>query len=156
MRQDGYDLILKNLLKIETGIGKICHYLSKRESFRNPVKKFRASLSEEEKKQAGIFQEIAGKLNAYPEFDVEISLEKERLQDFADQVNPLLKGVTTRELTESADYSIGSTREADLAEANFVSEIRISDMEIPRKIQRKETETVRHKVILHNHTMGVR
>jgi len=149
------DLLLRNLIKIETGLAKVYNRLSTKDNFTPPVRKFWRSLALEEELHADIFDEIRQGMNN-DGIPVTVNIKIEKLKEFVDKVNNLIKKTTSEEFSDSEAYSLGAFIEAELDEAEFVKSIETIDQKFTKMIKKIENDTKKHKVMLVNYSRGVK
>jgi len=155
MQNKEKDMLLKNLIKIETGIAKIYNRLSTKDSFTSPVRNFWRSLALEEELHADIFDEIRQGMNN-DGIPVAINLKIEKLKEFIDKVNSLAKKITSEELSDSEAYSLGALIEMELDEAEFVKKIETIDQKFMKMLKKIENDTKKHRVMLVNYSRGIK
>ena len=149
------DMLLKNLIKIETGLVKVYNRLSMRDSFTPPVRNFWRSLSLEESIHADIFDEIRQAM-INDGIQVSIDIDNEKLKEFVDKVNDYIKKTASEDLSDSDAYSIGAFIEAELDEAAFVKKIETIDKKFTTMLKRIQNDTQKHRVMLVNHSRGIK
>lgn len=154
MSIDNTDRVLANLVKIERGLSKVYRHFSNIESFSNPVKKFWLMLSKEEDKHAELFEAIAKRRGADDSFELSLSTDNDQLKKFVDQVNTLLKEVKNKPPSEVESYSLGAKIEAELNEAQFLSNIATNDPQLLKNLQKIDLDTKKHNMLLINHARG--
>ena len=149
------DLLLGNLVKIESGIAKIYNHFSTKINFTAPVQKFWRSLALEEELHADIFDEFREAMynDGIPGV-IHISIDK--LKEFASKVNRLTKEVTVKKISESEAYSMGALIEAELDEAGFIQMIETTDQKFIGLLKRIENDTKKHRVMLVNYSRGIK
>jgi len=148
--------LLVNLAKIERGISRIYEHLSKIEAFTPPVRQFWRNIMEEERMHEKIFNDIRNRATSDDSFEIEIDTDLEELKLFVKKVNALLERFKKSDITESEAYSVGATLEVEIDEANFLKLIRTNDPEITRMINRIESDTRKHRVMMVNYAKGIR
>jgi len=149
------DLILRNLISVESGIAKIYNRFSTKKSFTASVQKFWRTIALEEELHADIFDEIRQGMNN-DNIPVVVDINMERLKDFVDKINGLVKEVTSEKYTESDAYSMGALIEAELDEAEFIKMIKTTDNKFTDMLKRIENDTKKHRVILVNYSRGIK
>ncbi|MBN1365309.1 MAG: hypothetical protein JW976_10935 [Syntrophaceae bacterium] len=149
------DQLLRNLVKIESGIAKIYNRLSIKEEFTGPVKKFWRSIALEEELHADIFDEIRKGMNDKG-IPVAINIKIEELKKFVYKINEVIKKVTTEKCSESEAYSFGALIEVELDEAEFVKRIETTDAKFIQMLKRIENDTKKHRVMLVNYSRGIK
>jgi rubrerythrin len=149
------DLLLRNLIKIETGIAKIYNRLSIRDNFTPPVRKFWRSLALEEELHADMFDEIRQGMNN-DGIPVSVNIKIEKLKEFVDRVNSLAKKTTSEEFSDSEAYSLGALIEMELDEAEFVKMIETIDQKFIKMLKKIQNDTKKHRVMLVNYSRGVK
>jgi len=150
------DNLLVNLAKIEQGLAKIYEYLSKQEAFTPPVKRFWGSIMEEERVHEKIFKDIRQRANADDSFEIEIDTDLDELKAFVHKLNVLLGGMKRSGVSESEAYSFGATIEVEIDEANFLKKIQTNDPDIAKKVNRVNSDTQKHRVMMVNYSRGIR
>ncbi len=148
--------LLTNLAKIERGISRIYEYLSTREDFTPPVKRFWKNIMEEELVHEKIFKEVQERARTEDAFQIEIDADINDLKAFVAKLNSLLTDIKKPDVSESEAYTVGATIEAEIDEAHFLSMIRTSDPEIDRKVKRIESDTQKHRMMIINYSRGLR
>jgi len=148
--------ILKALERVETGLSRVYNHLAEKAHFTGPVRKFWATIRDEEIMHAKVFSEIREKAQAEQSFDLMIQFDMGTLQGFVEKVNALLDRVKKEDLTESEAYSLAALIEAELNEANFIEGIKTTDPGVTGKIKRIENDTQRHRVVLVNYSRGIK
>ena len=149
------DLILRNLISVESGIAKIYNRFSTKKSFTASVQKFWRTIALEEELHADIFDEIRQGMNN-DNIPVVVDINMERLKDFVDKINGLVKEVTSEKYTESDAYSMGALIEAELDEAEFIKMIKTTDNKFTDMLKRIENDTKKHRVIMVNYSRGIK
>jgi rubrerythrin len=149
------DLILRNLISVESGIAKIYNRFSTKKSFTPPVQKFWRTIALEEELHSDIFDEIRQGMNN-DNIPVVVDIDMERLKEFVDKINRLVKEVTSEKYTESDAYSMGALIEAELDEAEFIKMIKTTDNKFKDMLKRIENDTKKHRVILINYSRGIK
>jgi hypothetical protein len=64
--------------------------------------------------------------------------------------------VKKTDVSESEAYPFGATIEVEIDEANFLKKIKTNDPEIAKKLNRIDSETQRHRVMMVNYSRGIR
>ena len=149
------DVLLKNLIIIESGIAKIYNRLSTKQNFTAPVHKFWRSLALEEELHADMFDEIRQGMNN-DGIPVVININIEMLKEFVRKINSLAKKTTSEEFSDSDAYSLGAVIEAELDEAEFIKMIETSDQKFIKMLKRIENDTKKHRVMLLNYSRGIK
>lgn len=149
------DILLRNLIKIETGLAKIYNQLSTKDNFTPPVRKFWRNLALEEEIHADMFDEIREGMNK-DNIPVAVNIKIEKLKEFVDKVNGLLKNMSAEEISDTEAYSLGAFIEAELDEAEFVRSIETTDQKFINMIKKIENDTKKHKVMLVNYSRGIK
>ena len=57
-------------------------------------------------------------------------------------------------MSEMEAYSLGARIEAELDEANFLSNIKINDQELLKALRKIDVDTRKHKMLLTSHSKG--
>lgn len=149
------DQLLRNLISIESGIAKIYNRLSTKKSFTAPVQKFWRTIALEEELHADIFDEIRQGMNS-DNIPVVISIDMERLKEFVEKINGLVKDVTSEKISESDAYSMGASIEVELDEAEFIKMIETTDQKFTKLLKRIENDTKKHRVMMVNYSRGIK
>ena len=149
------DVLLKNLIIIESGIAKIYNRLSTKQNFTAPVHKFWRSLALEEELHADMFDEIRQGMNN-DGIPVVNNINIEMLKEFVRKINSLAKKTTSEEFSDSDAYSLGAVIEAELDEAEFIKMIVTSDQKFIKMLKRIENDTKKHRVMLLNYSRGIK
>jgi len=150
------DNLLVNLAKIERGMAKIYEYLSQQEAFTPPVKRFWGTIMEEEHIHEKIFKDIREKANNDDSFEIEINTDLDELQTFVHKLNTLLGEMKRSGVSESEAYSFGATIEIEIDEANFLKKIQTNDPDIAKLVNRIDSDTQKHRVMMVNYSRGIR
>jgi rubrerythrin len=106
--------ILKALERLETGLSKVYNHLAEKGHFAGPVRKFWATIRDEEIMHAKAFNEIREKAQADQTFELTVQFDMGTLQDFVEKVNALLDKVKKENITESEAYTLAALIEAEL------------------------------------------
>lgn len=149
------DLLLRNLIKIESGIAKIYNRLSTKDNFTTPVQKFWRSIALEEELHADIFDEIRQRMNN-DGIPVVININMDRLKEFVSKINNLAKEVASEKFSDSDAYSLGTLIETELDEAEFIKMIETTDQKFIKMLKRIENDTKKHRVMLVNYSRGIK
>jgi hypothetical protein len=150
------DNLLKNLAKIEGGIAKIYEYLSKNDAFTPAVKRFWRSIMEEERIHEKIFHDIRKRAMADDAFAIEIDTDLDELKGFVQKLNALLEDIKKLDVSESEAYSAGATIEVEIDEASFLKRIKANDPEVTKMIDRVDSDTQKHRLMMVNYARGIR
>jgi rubrerythrin len=150
------DNLLVNLAKIEGGIARIYEYLSKNDAFTPPVKRFWASIMEEERIHEKIFHDIRERAKADDAFKIEIDTDLDTLKAFVQKLNTVLQDIKKSSLSESKAYSVGATIEVEIDEASFIKLIRANDPQVTKMLQRVDSDTQKHRLMMVNYVRGIR
>lgn len=150
------DNLLVNLAKIERGIARVYEYLSKLETFTPPVRRFWGAIMEEELVHEKIFKDIREKAIADDSFEIEIDTDLDELKAIVQKLNTLLENMKTSDVSEGEAYSFGATIEVEIDEANFLKRITANDPAITKMINRIDSETQKHRVMMVNYSRGIR
>jgi len=150
------DNLLVNLAKIERGMAKIYEYLSQQEAFTPPVKRFWGSIMEEERVHEKIFKDIRQRANEDDSFEIEIDTDLDELKTFVHKLNTLLEEMKRSGVSESEAYSFGATIEVEIDEANFLKKIQTNDPDIAKMVNRVNSDTQKHRVMMVNYSRGIR
>jgi rubrerythrin len=149
------DQLLRNLIRVESGIAKIYNRFSTKKGFTAPVQKFWRTIALEEELHADIFDEIRQGMNN-DNILVVVNINMERLKEFVNKVNRFLKKVMSEEYLESDAYSMGALIEAELDEAEFIKMIETTDQKFIKLLKRIENDTKKHRVIMVNYSRGIK
>ncbi|MFC1869120.1 hypothetical protein ACFL0H_13460 [Thermodesulfobacteriota bacterium] len=149
------DLLLRNLIKIESGIAKFYNRLSTKNSFTGPVQKFWRKIAIEEELHADIFDEIRQGMNN-DGIPVVINLNIDRLKEFVSKINELIKEAASENFSDSEAYSLGALIELELDEAGFIKMIETTDQKFIKLLKRIENDTKKHRVMLVNCSRGIK
>jgi hypothetical protein len=150
------DILLSSLAKIEAALCKVYEQLSKNEHFSGPVRKFWASISDEELLHAKIFTGIRERAMADSSVLVHLLIDRPQLESFVEKGKALLKTVINKNISESEAYTLASQIETELDEAAFLQRITINDPNFAKRLKQVENETKRHRVILVNYARGIK
>ncbi|MDQ1333147.1 MAG: hypothetical protein QG552_97 [Thermodesulfobacteriota bacterium] len=149
------DNLLVNLAKIERGISRIYEYLSKQEAFTPPVRRFWKAIMEEEEVHEKIFKDIRERARADDSFEIEIGTDLDELKAFVEKLNVLLLDIKKSNVSESEAYSFGATIEAEIDEANFLKRVKTKDPEMSKMLNRIDSGTQKHRVMMVNYLRGI-
>ena len=149
------DLLLKNLIKIESGIAKIYNRLATKNSFTAPVQKFWRSIALEEELHADILDEIRHGMNN-DGIPIVININMERLKEIVDKINKIANVAASEKCSESNAYSLGALIEAELDEAEFIKMIETTDQKFIKLLKKIENDTKKHRVMLVNYSRGIK
>ncbi|MFO7598725.1 MAG: hypothetical protein R6X27_02820 [Candidatus Desulfacyla sp.] len=150
------DNLLVNLAKIERGIARVYEYLSKLETFTPPVRRFWKTIMEEELVHEKIFKDIRERARVDDSFQIEIDTDLDELKGIVQKLNTLLDDIKKSAVSESQAYSFGATIEVEIDEANFLKKIKANDPEITKRLNRVDSETQKHRVMMVNYSRGLR
>jgi len=149
------DLLLMNLIKIESGIAKIYNRLSTKKSFTGPVQNFWRNIALEEELHADILDEIRQGMNN-DGIPVVININMEKLKEFVNKINKLAKEVPSEKISDSEAYSLGALIEIELDESGFIKMIETTDQKFIKLLKRIENDTKKHRVMLVNYSRGIK
>jgi len=149
------DMILKNLVNVESGIAKIYNRFSIKNGFSAPVQKFWREIAVEERLHADIFDELRQAMNDKG-IPVAINLDVDYLKKFVNKINELVKKTSKENFTDSDAYSMGALIEMELDEAGFVDKIQTTDPKYLKMLKRVENDTKKHRVMMVNYSRGVK
>ena len=150
------DNLLINLANIERGIGRIYEYLAQQEAFTPQVKRFWRTIMEEELIHEKIFKDIREKANADDSFEIEIDTDLDELKAFVQKLKTLLEKIRKEGVSESEAYSFGATIEIEIDEASFLKKIKTNDPDITKLVNRIDSDTQKHRVMMVNYSRGIR
>ena len=148
------EIVLLNLAKIEKGLAKIYEYFSTIDHFPGPVKKFWSMMANEEMKHSDIFNNILSRAKKENDLLFKIKTDMEKLKSFVGNLNALLKDLKTRKISDIDAYSLGSRIEAELNEAVFLKNISTNDQLMIHDINKIDSDTKKHGMILINYSKG--
>lgn len=150
------DNLLTNLAKIEQGISRIYEFLSRREDFTPPVRKFWGKISEEERVHEKVFLDIRERAKTDDSFQIEMDTDLNELKAFVGRLNRMVETIKKESISEAEAYSFGATLEIEIDEANFLSKIKCNDPGVTRMVQRVASDTQKHRVMMLNYARGIR
>lgn len=149
------DNLLVNLAKIERGVSRIYEYLSKHEGFTPPVRRFWATIMEEERVHEKIFLDIRERARTDDAFEIEMDTDLDELKAFVSRLNRMLDSIKKRAVSESEAYSFGATVEVEIDEANFLKKIKSNDPDVMKMLRRVDSDTQKHRVMMVNYSRGI-
>lgn len=149
------DLILGNLVKIESGIAKIYNRFSIKKEFSTPVRNFWRSIALEEELHADILDELRQAMNN-DDILVTMNIDMEHLKDIVNKINDLVKKTQNETLSDSNAYSIAAMIEVELDEAKFTGMINTTDQRFISLLKKIENDTKKHRVMMVNYSRGIR
>ena len=155
MTDNQKEQIIVNLIKIENVLSKLYARFASKDNFSAPVKKFWATIAEEEKLHADILNKISQAIQE-EQATVSIDVKVETLKGFILKINEILKKVSSEDLTEADAYSLGATIEMELDEAGFTKSIDSADEKLKKLLKSVENDTKKHRVMLVNYSRGIR
>jgi hypothetical protein len=110
---------------------------------------------EEELVHEKIFRDIRERADANDSFEIEIDTDLDELKAFVHKLNTLLEKIKKGGVSESEAYSFGATIEVEIDEASFLKKIKANDPEIAKMVNRIDSETRKHRVMMVNYSRGI-
>ena len=111
---------------------------------------------EEERVHEKIFKDIRQRANEDDSFEIEIDTDLDELKTFVHKLNTLLEEMKRSGVSESEAYSFGATIEVEIDEANFLKKIQTNDPDIAKMVNRVNSDTQKHRVMMVNYSRGIR
>ena len=148
--------ILVSLARIEAAVAKVYESFSKDAGYTDAARAFWESTMKEELEHEKFFKLILLKANSDDNIQIEINFDTPLLKKTVEDLKRILKVVSKKEISESRAYELGYFIEERLFEFGFVKRIITTNEPIVRIIQQIMDETKRHRLMLHNFSLGQR
>lgn len=148
--------ILVSLARIEAAVAKVYEYFSKNTGYTVAAREFWESAMKEEHEHEKFFKLILLKANTDDTIQIEVNFDAALLNKTVKDFKRILKAVSKEEISESRAYEVGFLIEERLYEFGFVKRIITENEPIIRLINKVMDETKRHRLMLHNFSLGQR
>lgn len=146
--------ILVSLAKIEAAVAKVYESFSKNASYTDAAREFWESAMKEELEHEKFFKLILLKANSDDTIQIEVNFDTALLNKTVKDFKSTLKVVSKEEISENRAYELGFLIEERLFEFGFVKRIITENEPIIRIIKKIMDETKRHRLMLHNYSLG--
>jgi hypothetical protein len=148
------DSLLVLMEKIERAISNIYGSFAVRDAFTDEARRFWASMIEAELEHAALFRNIREKASQDASVEVEIDINRERLQASYHKIKSIEKKVIANEIPASESYSIGAFIEEGLYEFSYSKRVASNSPDIMERIRQVEADTKQHYFLLHNYSLN--